>query len=34
LDDGTFWPTSFAVTAIGAAEEKRIRELVKRAAGA
>jgi uncharacterized protein YdhG (YjbR/CyaY superfamily) len=33
LDDGNLWPTSFAVTAIGAAEEKRIRELVKRAAG-
>lgn len=32
LDDGTLWATSFAVTAIGPAEEKRIRELVKRAA--
>lgn len=31
LDDGDLWPTSYAVTAIGPAEEKRIRELVKRA---
>ncbi len=34
LDDGTFWPTSWAVTAIGPAEEKAITELVRRAAGA
>ena len=28
LDDGDFWPTSFAVTAMTPAVEKRIRELV------
>jgi uncharacterized protein YdhG (YjbR/CyaY superfamily) len=33
LDDGAMWPTAFAVTAIGPAEEERIRELVRRAAG-
>jgi uncharacterized protein YdhG (YjbR/CyaY superfamily) len=31
LDDGDMWPTSFALTALAAAEEARIRELVKRA---
>lgn len=31
VDDGTFWPTSYAVTAIGAAEEKAITALVKKA---
>lgn len=31
LDDGNLWPTSFAVTSIGKAEEKRIVELVLRA---
>jgi len=31
LDDGNMWATSFAVTAIGPAEEKLIRELVERA---
>ena len=31
LDDGDMWPTSYALTAIGAAEEQRIRELVLRA---
>lgn len=31
LDDGTFWPTSYAVTAIGPAEEKAIAALVSRA---
>ena len=33
LDEGTFWPTSFALTAIDAAVEARITELVKRAVG-
>ena len=33
LDDGTFWPTSYAVTAIGPAEEKAITAMVKKAAG-
>lgn len=33
LDDGSMWPTVFAITAIGSAEEKRITELVQRAAG-
>jgi len=33
LDDGTFWPTSYAVTKIGAAEEKAITAMVKKAAG-
>ncbi|TAN04794.1 MAG: DUF1801 domain-containing protein [Rhodanobacteraceae bacterium] len=33
LDDGAMWPTSFALTKLTAAEEKRIRELVKEAAG-
>ena len=31
LDDGVMWPTSFAVTKLGAAEEKKIRALVKKA---
>lgn len=31
LDDGTVWPTAFAITEIGAAEEKKIAELVRRA---
>jgi len=31
LDDGNMWPTSFALVKIGKAEEKAIRELVKRA---
>lgn len=34
LDEGTMWPTAFALTAIGPAEEKRIAELVRRAVGA
>jgi uncharacterized protein YdhG (YjbR/CyaY superfamily) len=34
LDDGTFWPTSYAVKGIGAAEEKAITAMVKKAAGA
>jgi uncharacterized protein YdhG (YjbR/CyaY superfamily) len=33
LDDGAMWPTSYALTKLTAAEEKRIRELVKKAAG-
>jgi uncharacterized protein YdhG (YjbR/CyaY superfamily) len=31
LDDGSMWPTSFAVKKLGRAEETRIRELVKKA---
>ena len=31
LDDGTMWPTSFAVTKLTAADEKRIGQLVKKA---
>lgn len=31
IDDGNMWPTSFALVKIGKAEEKAIRELVKRA---
>ena len=34
LDDGAMWPASFALTTIGPAEEKRIRELLRRALGA
>lgn len=33
LDEGTFWPTSYAVTVIGPAEEKAITALVKQAFG-
>lgn len=33
LDDGSMWPTSWAVTAIGEAEEKQIRALVEKAVG-
>jgi uncharacterized protein YdhG (YjbR/CyaY superfamily) len=33
LDDGTVWPVVFAVTELTAADEARISELVKRAAG-
>jgi len=33
LDEGTFWPTSFALTAIDDAVTARITELVKRAIG-
>jgi len=32
LDEGTMWPTSFALTKLTAADEARIAELVKRAA--
>lgn len=33
LDEGTMWPTSFAVTKLTAADERRIVELVTRAVG-
>lgn len=33
LDDGNMWPTSFAVSKLTAADEKRITELVKKAVG-
>lgn len=33
LDDGTVWPVAFAVTDITAADEKMLKELVKKAAG-
>lgn len=33
LDDGDFWPTSYAVKGIGPAEEKAITAMVKRAVG-
>jgi len=33
LDDGAMWATSYALMKLTAAEEKRIRELVKKAAG-
>lgn len=33
LDDGSLWATSFAVTAIGPAEAKKITELVHKAVG-
>lgn len=33
LDDGTMWATSFAVTALTAADEKRVAALVRKAAG-
>ena len=32
LDDGTMWPTSFALTTMSDADEKRLAELVARAA--
>jgi uncharacterized protein YdhG (YjbR/CyaY superfamily) len=31
LDDGTMWPTAFALTELSAADEARIAELVKKA---
>ena len=31
LDDGTMWPTAFALTGLSGADEKRIVELVKKA---
>ncbi|HVM16901.1 MAG TPA: DUF1801 domain-containing protein [Gaiellaceae bacterium] len=33
LDDGAMWPTSFALRKLTAAEEKRIRALLKKAVG-
>jgi hypothetical protein len=33
LDDGSMWPTSFAITKLSAADEKAITTLVKKAAG-
>ena len=33
LDDGNFWPTSWALTKLGSAEEKAITALVKKAVG-
>ena len=33
LDDGAMWPTSFALTRLTAAEEKRIAALVRQAVG-
>ena len=33
LDEGAMWPASFALKELGAAEEEKIGELVKRAAG-
>ena len=33
LDDGTMWPTAFALTSLTPQDEDRIRELVSRAAG-
>jgi uncharacterized protein YdhG (YjbR/CyaY superfamily) len=33
LDTGSMWPTSFALKKLSAAEEKKIRGLVKKAAG-
>ncbi|MFC7492115.1 MULTISPECIES: iron chaperone [unclassified Knoellia] len=33
LDDGTMWPTVFAITAVNAANEKRVATLVRKAVG-
>ena len=33
LDDGTMWPTAFALTTLNAPTEKRIAAIVKQAAG-
>ncbi|WP_315096509.1 DUF1801 domain-containing protein [uncultured Cellulomonas sp.] len=33
LDDGTMWPTAFALTGLSGADEERIVELVKKAVG-
>ena len=33
LDDGAMWPTSFALTAVGPAEQEAITRLVRRACG-
>ena len=34
LDDGTMWPTSWAVTELSPADEQRIAELIRKAVGA
>ena len=31
LDEGSMWPTSWAITTLSAADEERVRELVRRA---
>lgn len=33
LDDGTMWPTGFAITEISLSDEKMIAELVRKATG-
>lgn len=33
LDEGNMWPTSFALTALGPAEEERIEALIRKAMG-
>lgn len=33
LDDGSLWPTAFAITELSPADEKRVAELVRRATG-
>jgi hypothetical protein len=33
LDDGTMWPTSYAITELSSADEKVIAELVRKAIG-
>ena len=33
LDDGTMWPTAFALAELTAADEKRVAELVRKAVG-
>ena len=33
LDDGTIWPTEYAVTKLDAAEEAKFRALIKKAVG-
>lgn len=33
LDDGNMWPTSWAITGLGPAEEAAVAEIVKKAAG-
>jgi uncharacterized protein YdhG (YjbR/CyaY superfamily) len=33
LDEGQMWPTAYALTALGPAEEEHIRELLRRAVG-
>jgi hypothetical protein len=33
LDDGSMWPTAFALTGLTAADEKRITDLVRQAVG-